>query len=205
MNKKMYKFCLVFCSVFCVSQILFNQVFASINDIDLVGGAYEDVLNAKNDYYNSEYYDGKDYECHHLIAKEALNRWGDVIIEKNGINQFNEFITDDLYQNWAPSITMEKRDHELTRSYYSGNQRQRDNALRYIDYQASNIINNGDIMGVLKEEINFIKHTFGNKYDRGISEVYKYTGSLEFRHENGNTLYMRNPANSRWFFRYKFK
>ncbi len=205
MNKKMCKFFWMFCLMFCVSQILFNQLFASINDIDLVGGAYEDVLDAKNDYYNSEYYDGKDYECHHLIAKEALNKWGDVIIEKYGINKFNKFITDDLDQNWAPSITMERKDHELTRSYYSGTQRQKDSASKYIDFQANSIIDRGDIIGTLNKEINFIKHVFGNKYDRGISEVYKYIGSLEFEHENWNTLYMRNPDNSRWFFRYKFK
>ena len=100
---------------------------------------------------------------------------------------------------------MEKKDHELTRSYYFGNQRQKDDALRYIDFQASKIIDNGDIMGVLKEEIDFIKKTFGHKYDRGISEVYEYIGWLEFRHENRNTLYMRNPDNQRYFFRYKFK
>lgn len=205
MNKKLYKISLIIFSMFYVSPILFNQVFASLDDIDLVGGSYADILDAKNAYYDSEDYDDKDYECHHLIAKGALNRFGDVIAEKEGITRFNEFLTDDVDQLWGPSITMEKKDHELTRSYYFGNQRQKDDALRYIDFQASKIIDNGDIMGVLKEEIDFIKKTFGHKYDRGISEVYEYIGWLEFRHENRNTLYMRNPDNQRYFFRYKFK
>lgn len=59
------------------------------------------------------------YECHHLISREALNTWGDDIVRQKKINCYNEFICDDLDQNWAPSIIMEHNDHVKTLSYYN--------------------------------------------------------------------------------------
>ena len=56
--------------------------------------------------------DQTEYECHHLISKEALNRWGKRIKHKGLVNSYNEFLVNDVNQNWAPAIVMEKADYE---------------------------------------------------------------------------------------------
>ena len=202
----------VYCALLFVS-LSHMEVFAALENIIILGGSYQELLEEKNRYLDSNPFDNTIYECHHLIAKEALNRWGDCICERarkfhrNAITCYNEFLVDDLSQEWAPSITMEKTDHEKTLSYYNpitSSATQKERAEAYIDEQAERIICNGDIIGVLKYEIAFIQRTFGHKYDRAIREVWEYINSLECRHRNGNTLVMRNPDNYRMYFYYYF-
>ena len=193
-------------SIIILSILIFSSstnIFANINNIELIGGSYEDIRNAKINYYNNNKYDGKLYDCHHLIAKGALKQWGDEIEDREGVSPFNNFILEDEDQCWAPSITMEQEDHKKTLSYFNVFNKS-DAASEYIDEQARRIIEDGDIIGVLKDEINFIKKTFGHKYDRAINEVWDYIKTLEFRHENHQTLFMNHPYHKGWF-RYNFR
>ncbi len=195
----------VIASLICAALVFISapqmSASAALKDIQRLGGRYDELVRQN--------YDHNAYQCHHLIAKEALNQWGDDIYENGGINQFNEFLVGDEKQNWGPSIIMEKADHEQTLSYYNSETRtrlQNSQASKYISKQAYRIINYGNIKSVLRYEIDFIKRTFPGKYDVGISQVWAYIESLQFSQiKNRTTLTMRNPYNLRWFFNYQFK
>ena len=204
---------LVLCTILVFTSFPSLKTFADLEDIEFIGGAYGALLEVNYEYRHEHPDDKTVYECHHLISKEALNLWGDDICNKYGKNRYNKFITgetdytEDLKQEWAPSITMEKADHEKTLSYCNKETRtkeQNDSANEYIHEQAARIIVEGNIIGVLKDEIDFIKETFGNKYDRAIKEVCKYIKSLEIKHVNSSTLKMRNPYRLKWHFEYRF-
>lgn len=187
----------IFCTLFTLLSVSSVGTFASLDDIDQLGGAYGDLIYSKAQYEEHRPEDDETvYECHHLISRSALNKWAREVRLSCGITRYNAFLIDDMDQKWAPSITMEKEDHEKTRSYWNPD-RSTDEQLRksqeYIDNQARRIIEDGDIIGVLKEEINFIQVSFGNKYDRAISEVLDYVRYLRFRHIGKSILYMRNP------------
>lgn len=179
---------------------------AALNDISQLGGPYGELIKKKREYLNKNPFDRKVYECHHLIAKEALNQWGKHI---KTFRASNKFLLGDSDQNWAPSIIMEKADHEKTLSYYNTETRtpaQNDKAIKYIKKQADRIIKYGQLSEVLKEEINFIQKNlnFNRKYDRAISEVEDYIKKLQIRRISF-TLVMRNPSyNLKWPFEFTF-
>lgn len=175
--------------------------FADLSDISHIGGSYEMLREEVRQYRREHPEDTEDYECHHLISKRALNRWA----EKISKNKYNDFLFDSD-QGWAPSIVMEKADHEKTLSYYNkdGTPEQKMNARAYIKWQEQSIVNKGDIMGVLEEEFSCIRFLFGNKYDRAIAEVKAYIRELNFRHLGGRALYMRHPYKPTWYYKYIF-
>lgn len=201
MNLKFIKksFSWLICCVLLLTSVPQAKTFATLEDIKYLGGAYDRLLDAKNRYLDSHPDDLTEYECHHLISRQALNRWGNYICVIYGEDQYNDFLTNDDWQAWAPAITMEKADHEKTLSHISNS-----DCGQYIDKQAKRLIYHGDIMGVLNDEIIFIKQTFGHKYDRAINEVCQYINRLQFRHINGTTLVMNNPYYGNWYFEYPF-
>ena len=175
--------------------------FADLSDISHIGGSYERLRGEVSQYRREHPGDPKRYECHHLISKGALNGWAGKI----SFNKYNNFLSD-FDQDWAPSIVMEKADHEKTLSYYNkdGTPEQKMKAIAYIEWQEQSRVDKGDIMGVLEEEFGFIKVLFGNKYDRAIEEVKAYIRRLNFRHLGGRVLYMRHPYNPTWHYKYIF-
>lgn len=196
----------LFLSVLLTFGSLFSiKCFAELNDIGIIGGSYKNVVDAKIEYKQQHPEDQTKYECHHLIAKEALNRWKDEIVRRGLANRYNEFLNDP-YQNWAPSITMEKADHEQTRSYYNEHtrtKRQNQDASDYINWQADGIIKYGDIIGVLKEECEFIRETFGHKYDKALEQVWTYIKLLKYQrtedpYHHCRCLKINNPYNENW-------
>lgn len=189
---------LISCALLFVSVPHMNT-FAELKDIEYLGGPYDGLLAAKTEYLEDHPDDHTEYECHHLISRQALNRWGAYICTKSGANRYNYFLTSDEWQAWAPAITMEKADHERTLSHISNT-----DCGQYIDEQAERLIYDGDIMGVLNDEISFIQRTFGHKYDRAINEVQQYISSLHCRHIKRTTLIMINPENKHWYFEYHF-
>ncbi len=157
---------------------------------------------------SSQDYDHDTYECHSLISKDALNTWANYIAQNRRVSESSEFLICDTNQGWCPSIIMEKADHEKTLGYYNpemGLPPEKSRSSIYSREQAEQIINYGNIIWVLKYEINFIKRTFGNKYDRAISQVWEYIKSLDFTHVDHKILMMSNPCNRRGFFSYQFR
>lgn len=198
----------LFSSLLCSLLVIgITPLFKAAAIGDYLGGSYEDVLGEKNSYKEEHPEDETEYECHHLIAKEALNQWGDEVFKKCGWSTFNRFLVDDRIQKWGPSIIMEKADHEKTLSYYNPKTRtkqQNAQAIKYINDQASRIIEDGDIIGVLRDETDFIRRTFGHKYDRALDEVWEYIRYLKFRHPTPNKLTMTNPYTQTLYFSYDF-
>lgn len=208
MNLKFIKksFSWLICCVLLLTSVPQAKTFATLEDIEYLGGAYDKLLDAKNRYLDSHPDDHTEYECHHLISRQALNRWGAYIRVRYGEDQYNAFLTADSWQNWAPAITMEKADHELTCSHWDENYTEEQSELSsiYRDFQAKSLIYAGDVIGTLTDEADFIRETFGHKYDRAINEVWQYINSLQFRHINGTTLTMNNPNHDGWYFEYPF-
>ncbi len=177
----------------------FASNYDDLDDIDILGGSYGELIDQDYDHW--------DYECHHLISKGALKEWGEYIEEKYGENDLTDLLLNDEDQSWGPSIIMEKADHEKTLSYYNPQTRpkwQNDKASKYIRNQADRIIKYGDIIGVIRDETNFIRKNFGHKYERALREVWDYIKSLQFRHPDNATLTMLNPDNFDEVFEFTF-
>lgn len=203
----------LFLSVLLTFGSLFSiKCFAELNDIGIIGGSYGCLREIIKNYKSDHPEDQTEYECHHLIAKEALNKWGDEIEDRGLANRYNGFLVNDLDQNWAPSITMEKADHEKTLSYYNKytrTKRQNQDASDYINWQADGIIKYGDIIGVLKEECEFIRETFGHKYDKALEQVWTYIKLLKCQrtedpYHHCRCLKINNPYNENWALYYPF-
>ena len=196
------------CSILALPLFTSTKTFANLDDMEIVGGRYEELMNVKSEYKKQNPDDKNDYECHHLIAKKALNLWGDEIWDRCKGNEYNKFIVNNKNQGWAPSIIMEKADHEKTLSYYDEKKRMKEQnfkAIRYINKQAQRIIEEGNVIGVLKDEVKFIRKTFGHKYDRAINQMWRYVvEELQFRHTDSHTLMMNNPYKHGWFLYYNF-
>ena len=194
------------------------KCFAALEDIPIQGGSYAHVMKEKKEYKKQHPEDQTIYECHHLISKEALNRWGEKIKRRGLANKNNEFLVNDLNQNWAPAIVMEKADHERTLSYFNlktRNNKKNNQAFDYIRIQANRIIYFGDIIGVLNDEVEYIHKTFGNKYDKALKQVIEYINFLKFRYcdcksesepeyATNKFLIMNNPYMKNVKFFYKF-
>ncbi len=215
----------VISSLLLLASVPSVNTFASLDDFLTLGGSYEDVRSAVISRQMDDQDDKTKYECHHLIARWALNDWADHIRAVNhakrhhnyndydfdpdegalDYNKYEEFLMDED-QKWGPSIIMEKADHEKTLSYCNdrSTREKRNMSARYLREQADRLIERGDIMGVIMDEINFIKNTFGHKYDRAIKEVLEYVKSLNFRHVDRKILIMNNPYNPKWYFKYNF-
>ncbi len=191
----------VIASFMCAALVLVSapqmSAFAALNDIPCLGGRYDKLLQEKIAYIENNPSDNTKYECHHLIAKAALNKWGAYVAEKHGKDDSNEFLVNDYYQRWAPSIIMEKADHEQTLSYYNPKTRtklQNAQAIEYIDSQAKRIIEDGDLLGVIRDEIIIIQIIFGHKYDRALNEVCEYLKWLCIATNPESKVFtMRNP------------
>lgn len=165
-------------------------------EVRILGGSYEQIRN--------QYYDTSKYEVHHLIAREAWNRLGDEIRKRQGSTCYNDFVVDDLDQNWAPSILMEKSDHEKTASYYNTSTRtarQNKEAKEYINYQAEILLLSGNIQLLLNEECDIIRIFFPGKYDRAIGQMFAYMHRRFWFHDG--TLFIRHPHNRSCCLMYK--
>lgn len=199
------------CLLVAFGSLVSINSFADLSDIEIQGGSYMYVRKTKTEYKKNHPEDKTEYECHHLISKQALNRWGKEIAFRGLADDDNCFLTGDKMQNWAPSITMEKADHEKTLSYYYENavtdeqKEQNEKASAYRKRQANRIIYDGDIIGVLKDECDFIRETFGHKYDKALSQVWIYIRNLEFRHPDSYHLTMGCPNNTALSFTYELK
>ncbi len=150
-----------------------------------VGGTYDELLEIKNSYPNPE-----DYNVHHLISRAALRELSSQVEP----NTYNEFLTEDEFQGWAPSILMTEEDHKRTLSYVNDRtwRSKREAALDYIEYQTEEVLD-GNIMEVLREECDYIRTAFNGKYDRAIDQMYERFQNLITRNEGTQTLYIRNP------------
>lgn len=178
----------ILCAVLLFTSVPQMRAFAALKDIRRLGGSHSSLRRQK--------YDSNEYERHHLISRRALNKWSKYILKRDGLNLSNEFLLGDIEnQGWAPAIIMEKADHEKTRSHIceTTSSEQKAKAQEYMDKQADRLIQDGNIMGVLNDEINFIQATFGSKYDRAIEDVRKYIKRLRCRHIDHKTLTMNNP------------
>lgn len=152
--------------------------YAELPDVEILGGSYGDIRDQD--------YDTSKFHVHHLISKEAWKRLGDELVSLYGITPYNEFITDDYDQSWAPAILMEKEDHEQTRSYCSPDRLFE--ASAYIDYETDQLLTRGAVMQLLNDECDDIRAKFGDKYDEAIAQMFEsITG--QFRHK-GSTLFI---------------
>ena len=131
--------------------IFSHSTFAKLGDIDVLGGSYYQVFDAKNDYLKSHPDDNNVYECHHLIARAAMDRFRDQMFF---FNKYNDFLLDESHGS-VPPITMDKCDHEKTLSYFDLKARinmKNRRAEEYIDYQAEVLCNEGNIVGLIKKD-----------------------------------------------------
>ena len=156
------------------------------------GGSYKTCLQL-----NTE----PDNDCHHLIARAALERWYRTM-KHNKYTKFLSFKS----QSWAPSIIMTHHDHMLTDSYCGDDLHDEtllQSAFKYIDTQATRLIKSGDIIGVLQDEVDAIEELFGSKYEQAIKEMWTYFYSLDPKLSN-NLLTFTNPNIRNFTFRYDF-
>ena len=151
-----------------------------LSDIEILGGSYGEIRDQD--------YDTRRFHAHHLISKETWKRVGEQIADDYGITRYNEFITTDMDQEWAPAILMEWEDHEMTRSFFGPHmtRRERELAEDQIDYESEVLFEEGDVMALLNQECADIRRKFGRKYDRAIGQMF---GSIkgQFRRQ-GNVL-----------------
>ena len=176
---------------------LVNVGLAVLPSVPKLGGAYSEILRQDYDH-------GK-YEVHHLISKTAWNIFADEVYYSEGKKPWNDFLFRSEVQGWAPSILMEKEDHEKTLSYWRPGvsdwaSMASDN---YIDYQADVLIHRGDAYYLLREEYQYIKIKFGNKYDQAIKQMYNYTERMFFL--QGGSFFIRNPDRDDWFVRFRLQ
>ena len=170
--------------------------------MQFIGGRYDDIVSHSLTY-QSYARTAQSYDCHHLIAKSALDQWYQELLDVQGPTSYNAFLSDPK-QGWAPAIVMLHEDHVNTLSYCNeGNHFKKQNALDYIDEQADVIIDDGDIIGVLKRETESIKALFGSKYNKALDEAWVYINSLQCRHV-GRVLHMRNPNDPSKMLYYSF-
>jgi hypothetical protein len=117
------------------------------------GGSYYH-LNAKSPT-------GKGYQRHHIFSQRVIkNTQGDI---PHGMNRSN-----------GPSIQMTPSDHRLTKSW--GN---KPGAQKYRNRQEA-LLREGKTDEAFKEEYDFFKDTFGNKYDDGLQEAIDYAADMGF-------------------------
>ena len=120
----------------------------------VIGGSYEFVQH---------FADSSTHEAHHLIPQKLL------------------IITGILKVSEGPSIRMEKKDHQLTRSYKRRDMLKNDFFRKQQEYlEALNI------REAVEMEIADIQAKFGSKYDDAIREVRKYVAKLEKQLKNHN-------------------
>ena len=120
----------------------------------VIGGSYEFVQH---------FADSSTHEAHHLIPQKLL------------------IITGILKVSEGPSIRMEKKDHQLTRSYKRRDMLKNDFFRKQQEYlEALNI------REAVEMEIADIQAKFGSKYDDAIREVRKYITKLEKQLKNHN-------------------
>ena len=115
------------------------------------GGSYGALKRDKNDkMYNPE-------EAHHMPAKDyyVKNKGGSLTIYS------------------GPAVRMERGDHLKTASWGKSPK-----AKAYRDKQAS-LINAGKFREAVKMDIKDLRLKLGNKYDKGIGEMWKYINQLE--------------------------
>ena len=114
------------------------------------------------------------YQRHHIISQRVIkNTQGDL---GHGMNRSN-----------GPSIQMTPADHKLTRSWGRSA-----DAKRYREHQ-ERLLRDGKYDEAFKEEYDFIKDTFGNKYDGGLQEMIDYAGQMGFLTKHPGT---GKPLNS---------
>ena len=138
----------------------------------------------------------RNFDCHHLIARGALKAWYQAMKH----NRYTRFLSYES-QNWAPAIVMTHKDHMRTRSYYHSDHREA--AQKYIDNQAQQLIQKGDIVAVLKTEENIINELFETKYKTALEEMWSYFYSLHPTRTE-TVLSFTNPNISNFTFYYDF-
>lgn len=189
---KALMFAVVVMFLFLCSRV---KTYAQLPDVEILGGSYGEI--------REQVYDTSRFQVHHLISKAAWNRLGDQIVEINGITPYNEFITNDLKQNWAPSILMAKADHEKTRSFSRRDKSKEFNSKAYahIDYETERLLNDGAVIQLLNEECDDIRSKFGDKYDKAIAQMFLSIRG-QFQHK-GNDLLIYDLETG-YYVRYKF-
>lgn len=120
----------------------------------VIGGSYEFVQH---------FADSSTHEAHHLIPQKLL------------------IITGILKVSEGPSIRMEKKDHQLTRSYKRRDMLKNDFFRKQQEYLEAH-----NIREAVEMEIADIQAKFGSKYDDAIREVRKYITKLEKQLKNHN-------------------
>ena len=141
-----------------------------------------------------------DFDCHHLIARGALLRW----YKSMKHTRFTKFLSYKS-QNWAPSIMMTHEDHMKTLSYCGrdvSNVKKKE-AHEYIETQSKRLIEAGDIIHVLEDEVKAIEELFGSKYKEAIEEMWLYFYSLNPKRTE-TLLTFINPNIHNFTFRYVF-
>jgi len=171
------------------------KTYAQLPDVKILGGSYGEI--------REQAYDTNRFQVHHLISKEAWNRLGDQIVAIYGITPYNEFIANDLAQNWAPSILMAKEDHEKTRSFSRKDRKKEFNSRAYahIDYETERLLNYGAVIQLLNEECDDIRSKFGDKYDKAIAQMFLSIRG-QFQHK-GNDLLIYDLETG-YYVRYRF-
>ena len=121
------------------------------------------TIDVINDFHTEHFADSSTHEAHHLIPKKLL------------------IITGILKVSEGPSIRMEKKDHQLTRSYKRRDMLKNDFFRKQPEY-----LKDLNIRSAVEMEIAEIKAKFGSKYDDAIREVRKYITKLEKQLKNHN-------------------
>mgnify|MGYP000664950023 FL=1 len=98
---------------------------------------------------NGKMYDSE--EIHHMPAKKSS-----LLSEGDG-----------------PAIRMEKRDHERTASWGRAKKSQ------VYRLKQENLIKAGKFREAIQMDVDDLKVQFGNKYDKGIREMWEYVNELE--------------------------
>lgn len=104
------------------------------------------------------------------LKKEGYG-WSD--INPHEIHHMPSCESSPLERNDGPAIVMDANDHRMTAS--CGNSRE---AQTYRAIQKEKIVS-GDFRGAFQMDVEDIHDKFGDKYDAGIEQAYKYVDNLE--------------------------
>lgn len=140
-------------------------------NISIYGGSYSAIKN--------QTYDHTKFEVHHLISRSALCLFANYVFKNYGKTPQNSFL-EGKQQGWAPSILLTKEDHLKTLSRSTPGY---DFSMLYISKQATQIIESGAFLEMLKNEIAYIQKYINvdGKYNEGIRQVCNYIKTMSIR------------------------
>ena len=190
------------------------NIFAEgMDDIEIVGGRYEDIKKSLLKYPG----DFRNYNIYNFISYKLLKDWSARVAENERLDarleasyniiDYNDYdddyiidkydfldIDSENFTSWVPSIIMEKDDcNKLYKTYYSD--------FNYFNLRKK-LLGQGDLLGIFQDQYKLIKTMFGDKYNRALKQVFSYIDTLNINNDD-DTLSMNSPDNYNITFNYK--